>query len=145
VEIFFDTTVLVAASVQGHPYYRRARPALEQVASGRDNGFISVHSLAEVYAALTRLPLQPRIHPLEARRILADNIIPHFQIISISKKEYLDAIDAVANGGWIGGKIYDALLLNCAAKRSLDRIYTFNLADFKQLAPQSLQGIICAP
>jgi predicted nucleic acid-binding protein len=145
VEIFFDTTVLVAASIQGHPHYSRARPALEQVARGRDNGFISVHSLAETYAALTRLPVQPRIHPLEARRILTDNIIPHFEIISISKKEYLEVIDAVANGGWIGGKIYDPLLLHCAAKRPLDRIYTFNLADFKQLAPQSLQGIICAP
>ena len=32
------------------------------------------HSIAEVYAALTRLPVQPRIHPVEAARILTENI-----------------------------------------------------------------------
>jgi hypothetical protein len=37
------------------------------------------------------------------------------------------------------------LLLRCAARCTVERIYTFNLGDFKQLAPASLQGIICAP
>jgi len=35
-------------------------------------------------------------------------------------------------------KIYDALLIRCAAK-CVERIYTFNLGDFKQLAPADLQ------
>ena len=144
-DIFFDTTVLVAASVQDHPHYNRAWPAFHRVAKKKDKGFISVHSIAEVYATLTRLPVQPRIHSLEARRIVADNIISHFEIIPIGKKDYAEALDAVANGGWIGGKIYDALLLRCATKHRLDRIYTFNLGDFKQLAPPGLHGIICAP
>jgi predicted nucleic acid-binding protein len=121
VDIFFDTTVLVAASVQGHPHYARARPALQRVARGLDKGFISVHSLAEVYAALTRLPLKPRIYPLEALRILTDNIMPHLEIIPIGKKDYVEALNAVGNGGWSGGKIYDALLLCSATKNPVER------------------------
>jgi predicted nucleic acid-binding protein len=143
--VFFDTTVLVAASEKSHPHYSRARPALQRVASGQDKGSISVHSIAEVYAVLTRLPVQPRIHPFEALRILTDNILPHFEVIPISKRDYFEALNTVGNGGWSGGKIYDALLLSSAAKCAADRIYTFNLGDFKQLAPPSLQGIICAP
>lgn len=100
---------------------------------------MSVHSIAEVYAALARLPVQPRIHPLEALRILSDNIMPHFVIIPISKKDYLEALNTVGNGGWSGGKIYDALLLCCAAKNPVERLYTFNITDFKQLAPPGLQ------
>jgi hypothetical protein len=50
-----------------------------------------------------------------------------------------------ANGGWIGGKIYDALLLCCAAKVDVDRVYTFNLNDFQRLTPTSLKSKICAP
>jgi len=145
VEIFFDTTVLVAASEQGHPHYTRAWPALRRVAAGQDKGFMSVHSIAEVYASLTRLPVQPRIHPLEAVRIVTDNILAHFEVVPIGKEDYMEALNTVGGGGWSGAKIYDALLLRCAARCAVERIYTFNLGDFKQLAPTSLKAIICAP
>jgi predicted nucleic acid-binding protein len=116
VEIFFDTTVLVAASEQSHPHYARAWPALRRVAAGQDKGFMSVHSIAEVYASLTRLPVQPRIHPLEAVRIVTDNILAHFEVVAIGKEDYMEALNTVGSGGWSGAKIYDALLLRCAAR-----------------------------
>jgi predicted nucleic acid-binding protein len=136
VDIFFDTTVLVAASEQSLPHYAQARPALLRIAAGQDKGFMALHSIAEVFAALTRLPVQPRIHPMEAARIVTENILTYFHLVSLN---------TMASGGWIGGKIYDALLLRCAARCSVERIYTFNLGDFKQLAPADLQEKICAP
>lgn len=51
----------------------------------------------------------------------------------------------MSSAGWPGAKIYDALLLRCAEKCPAQRIYTFNLWDFKQLAPNHLQNKICAP
>src|SRR5208282_581917 len=90
-DVFFDTTVLVAASEQSHPHYAQARPALLRVAAGQDRGFMSAHSIAEVYAALTRLPVQPRINPIEAARIVAENILPHFEVITLSKDDYEEA------------------------------------------------------
>ena len=144
-DIFFDTTVLVAASEQSHPHYAQARPALLRVAAGHDKGFIGQHSIAEVFAALTRLPVQPRIHPVEAARIVAGNILPHFEVVPIDKEDYLEAMNIMASGGWSGAKIYDALLLCCAAKCEVERIYTLNLGDFRQLAPPGLQEKICMP
>lgn len=144
-DIFFDTTVLVAASERSHPHYAQARPALLRVAAGKDKGYISEHSIAEVYAALTRLPVQPRIHPSEAARLVAENIMPYFEVVAIAKKDYLAAVNTMGNGGWRGAKIYDALLLGCAARCGAQRIYTFNLADFRELAPAALQDKICAP
>jgi predicted nucleic acid-binding protein len=145
VDIFFDTTVFVAASEQSHPHYAQARPALLRVAAGQDKGFMGLHSIAEVFAALTRLPVQPRIHPVEAARIVTDNILPHFEAVSLVKRDYLEALNTMASGGWVGAKIYDVLLLRCAARCEVVRIYTFNIADFKQLAPAALQEKICAP
>jgi predicted nucleic acid-binding protein len=145
VDVFFDTTVLVAASEQSHPHYAQARPALLRVVTGQDKGFIGLHSLAEVYAVLTRLPVQPRIHPVEAARIVTDNILPHFEVVPLAKEDYLEALHTMGNGGWIGAKIYDALLLRCAARCAVERIYTFNLGEFRQLAPAALQGNICTP
>ena len=37
------------------------------------------------------------------------------------------------------------LVTNGAGKRAVHRIYTFNLADFRLLAPVSLRGKICVP
>jgi len=145
VDIFFDTTVLVAASAQSHPHYAQARPALLRVAAGRDKGFMGQHSIAEVFAVLTRLPVQPRILPVEAARILTENILPHFAAVPLDKEDYMAAMNAMADGGWSGAKIYDALLLRCAVKSAAKRIYTFNLGDFRQLAPPALQAKICAP
>ena len=144
-DIFFDTTVFVAASEQSHPHYAQARPALLRVAARQDKGFMGLHSIAEVFAALTRLPVQPHIHPVEAARIVTDNILPHFEVISLGKRDYLGALNTMASGGWVGAKIYDALLLHCAARHAVERFYTFNLGDLKQLAPAGLQEKICAP
>ena len=144
-EIFFDTTILVAASEHSHPHYTQARPALLRVARGQDKGFIGAHSIAEVYAVLTRLPVQPRVHPVEAARIIIENILTHFEVVTVDQEDYLEALETVANAGWIGAKIYDALLLRCTAKCEAERIYTFNLEDFRQLAPATLQEKICSP
>ena len=143
--IFFDTTVLVAASVQDHPHHVQALPAVRRVQHRQDKGFISVHSITEVYATLTRLPVRPRIHPVEAQRILVEDLLPYFDTVSIDQSDYVNTLSNIATHGWIGAKIYDALLLSCAAKCVADRIYTFNLGDFRALASPELLGKICAP
>ena len=135
----------MAASAQCHPHYTRAWSAVRRVASGDDQGFIGAHSIAEAYAALTRLPVWPRIHPVEAERIIVENLLRHFEVILIDKADYVDALTSVASKGWMGPKIYDALLLSCAAKCAADRIYTFNLRDFQALASGETLAKICAP
>ncbi|HVN90068.1 MAG TPA: PIN domain-containing protein [Candidatus Binataceae bacterium] len=98
-KVFFDTRVTVAASEQSHPYYQQARLALDRVAARKDRGYISVHTIAEVYAVLMRLPVQPRIHPAEAAQILQTNILPFFESVSIIKKTYAEALRLVVAGG----------------------------------------------
>jgi predicted nucleic acid-binding protein len=143
--LFFDTTVLVASSSQAHPHFAQASEAVARVVAGKDKGFVSQHSVAEMYAALTRLPVLPRIHPLEAARMIRENILQHFHLIPLVKEDYVEALKMVSSAGWPGAKIYDALLLRCAEKCPAQRIYTFNLSDFKQMAPSRLQPKICSP
>jgi|SRR5271165_5099054 len=143
--LFFDTTVLVASSSEAHPHYAQAAPAVARVVAGKDKGYIGQHSIAEMYAALTRMPVLPRIHPLEAARIIRENVLAHFQTVPVAQADYEAAMTMVASQGWPGAKIYDALLLRCAEKTPAQRIYTFNLKDFKQMAPDHLQPKICAP
>ena len=66
-------------------------------------------------------------------------------LVAATEAEYLHALAAVQDNGWPGAKIYDALLLACAARSGAERIYTFNLVDFRGLAPAELKERICAP
>ena len=47
----------------------------------------------------------------------------------MGRKDYTEALRVVGDGGWPGAKIYDTLLIGCAARSGAERIYTFNLAD----------------
>jgi len=142
--VFCDTSVLVAGCVRRHPHFPRARAVLESVAGEHDEGFISCHSLAETYSALTSLPLVPRVLPAEAERIIQGNLLAHFRTIAVTKAMYDRAIDACVRQSLPGGKVYDGLLLECARKAKCQRIYTFNVEDFRRLAPH-LEAAIVAP
>jgi predicted nucleic acid-binding protein len=130
--VFCDTSVLVAACIRQHPHYERARPLLESVAGGKQLGVISLHSLAEAYSALTSVPVIPRILPSEAKTI------------AMTPEMYERAVEVCSERGLGGGKVYDALLIECARHSQADRIYTFNLADFRRLAPD-LADRVAAP
>lgn len=77
--------------------------------------------------------------------MISRNLLPHFEILTIEAVDYLSARGVVSSPGWSGAKIYDALLLRCAEKCGADRIYTFNLVDFRQLAQEEIRAKICMP
>ncbi|MFZ5806339.1 MAG: type II toxin-antitoxin system VapC family toxin [Verrucomicrobiota bacterium] len=140
--VFFDTSVLVAASIQKHPHFPRAFGAMKQVAQKRAQGFVSAHSLAETYSTLTALPLAPRIHPMEAKRIIVENILKYFRVISLSSRDYRSVISYLAQQGFTSGAIYDALLIRCAEKKSCAYVYTFNVEHFQRIAPALSEKIV---
>jgi predicted nucleic acid-binding protein len=138
---YFDTAVLVAASVADHPHHSQAIAALQMVRKKDIIGHISGHGLSEAYAVLTRTPFIPPIYPVEAWKLLSENVLPDFQIVTLTPAMYRETIQECAESGWIGGRIYDALHLRCAKKAACDRIYTFNVRHFRQLAPDWAERI----
>jgi predicted nucleic acid-binding protein len=139
--VYFDTAVLVAASVGGHPHHSQSVLALESVMKKRFEGHVSGHGLSEVYAVLTRTPFSPAIYPEEAWKLLHANILPYFEIVTITPQMYRETIRECAENGWMGGRVYDALHLRCARKSDCERIFTFNVRHFQQLAPDLTQRI----
>lgn len=143
-KVYVDTNVLVAASVQAHPHHARAFELVSSIKNGAVQGCISTHGLAEFYAVLTRAPFSPRVHSAEVSRFLEDNIVPHFELVTLSADDYKQVLSGSAMAGLVGGIVYDALHLECARKAGCDRIFTFNTKDFRALAPD-LTNKISAP
>lgn len=144
-KVYLDTNVLVAASVQDHPHHVQAFDLVKAVKEGTLHGSISTYGLAEFYSALTRAPFTPRVHPAEAGRFLDDNVLPYFELIALSASDYKAVLRSCTNAGLIGGMVFDALHLHSARKAGCERIYTFNVKDFRALAPFELSGKIAAP
>lgn len=136
-KILFDTSVLVAAIVESHPMHSRALPWLQQVNSeeATDNFFVASHTLAELYAVLTTLPLKPKISPLTARRLIHENIETSARIVSLSSSDYWDTLKEMSELGLTGGMIYDALIAKAAKKSKVERLLTFNYDDFTRVWP----------
>jgi predicted nucleic acid-binding protein len=142
---YFDTSVLVSAAVTHHPHNSPALGVLEELIHRKHRGFISAHSLTEVYSVLTRTPFKPPLYPSEAWQIIGDMILPHMEMVTLAPKEYQEVVHNCAASGWAGARIHDAVHLRCAQKANCDRIYTFNVKDLRALAPSGLAGKISAP
>ncbi|MHC1765198.1 MAG: type II toxin-antitoxin system VapC family toxin [Verrucomicrobiia bacterium] len=144
-KVFLDTNLIVASVIGQHEHHERAYGVLDRVHSGKDEGFVSAHGLAEVYAVLTKLPAPFRHTPEQALLSVEENIIKHFKITSLTATDYTGVILEAALAGVQGGTIYDAVLVKCAAKAEVEKIFTLNVRHFRSVARRSLQAQILAP
>lgn len=130
---FFDTSVLVAAFWRGHNDHE-ASLALVAAASKKKSA-CALHTLAEVYATMTALPVRDVILPEQAL-LFVQEVRDRFTIVALDENEYVSTIEQAAERGFTSGRIYDALLLRCAAKIRAEAIYTWNLKHFKAIDPR---------
>jgi len=133
--VFLDTNVLVAAVVKQHVFHERSFAVLDRVHAGKDEGFVSAHSLAEVYSVLTNLPTPYRHTPEQGLLSIEENVFKHFKTIALLGNEYATLIRDAVGYRIQGGEIYDALLLKAASKAAVDRVFTLNLKHFRPISP----------
>ena len=141
-KVLLDTSVLVAALVEPHPDHERALPWLTKAKTKSGETVISSHSIAELYAVLTTLPVSPKISSGLAWRLISESIEPRVSIVSLTASEYLATVKHLSNLGLSGGVMYDALIVKAAQKGGVDRIVTFNTNDFKRIWPEGASRVI---
>lgn len=130
---FFDTSVLIAAVLVQHPHHQ---PSLAvYLKAEKSNACCAAHSLAEMYATLTRLPGRQRLDGEQVLQLL-DGIREQLTIINLDEKDYYAAIASAAAKGLLGGTVYDALLGYCALKAKATTIYTWNTDHFLRLGSE---------
>jgi predicted nucleic acid-binding protein len=136
VKVFFDTSVLVAALVREHPRHEPAFDRLRRTCSGPDTMLTSGHTLAELFAVLTTLPVSPRIAPGAAARLIGESVETHAEIVTLAPADYRETVRRLGDLGLSGGIIYDALACCAAVRAKADLILTFNTKDFRRAWPE---------
>ena len=128
---FFDTNVLVAATVQEHIHHDACNRRIARIA--RTGGACAMHSLAEAYTTLTRAT-RYAMPPSDALRVI-EYASKTFKIVSLTSTEYIRTLESAALMGLAGPIVYDALLIACARKIGAKAIYTNNIKHFRQVGP----------
>jgi predicted nucleic acid-binding protein len=130
---FFDTSVLIAAFWGGHANHEAS---IKQFAGAEKNhSSCATHTLAEVYATMTALPVKPLIPP-EQVLLFVEEVRKRLSLVSLEPEEYYETIRRAADRGITSGRIYDALLVSCAAKSKAEIIYTWDVKHFHSIAPE---------
>jgi predicted nucleic acid-binding protein len=142
VRILFDTSLLVAAVVEGHSAHAVAFSWLQRVKDKADAGVVAAHSLAELYSILTRLPVRPSISPEMAREVITVNVLDICEVVALSAADYVTLLTHLAGLKIAGGAVYDALLLHAARKADVDQVVTLNPHDFRRVYPALADKIV---
>ena len=135
--VVFDTSVLVAALVEQHPLHERAFPWVRRMKEQELEARVTTHTLAELYAVLTRLPVRPRMAPGMARRLVRESVEQVARVEAITPTDYQRVLDDMAELDLSGGVIYDAIVARVARRLAADALLTFNRKDFLRVWPGS--------
>lgn len=103
-------------------------------------GACGAHSLAEVYAVMTALPVRPSLAPDQVI-LFIEQIPSRLKVIALDDGEYMGVLRELAGRSVSGGRCYDGLLLGCARKSKAETIYTWNKRHFDRLAPDLAERI----
>jgi predicted nucleic acid-binding protein len=136
---FLDTSIIVAAALKPHIHHQRSLPLI--LSASPSTSFCSVHTIAEVYSVVTRLPKPLRQAP-ETVNLFLDALGRRVSFISLSDAEYMDTVERLSRLRIAGGRIYDALLLACARKVKAEKIFTWNVNHFRAIASDLSSNIV---
>jgi predicted nucleic acid-binding protein len=142
VKALIDTSTLIAALLPDHVHHNAALPWLSKAKSGAFEFVCSAHSLAELYAVLTRLPRTPLISPDDAWRLIQENVIDHARVHSLSGDEYATLIATLSREKIVGAAVYDALIARVGELAAVDFLVTLNVTDFQRLWPAGAGRIV---
>lgn len=131
-KVLFDTSVLVAAMLEEHPHHSKCFAWLQRVRAEEIEGFISTHSIAELYSVLTRFPRTRRINPELARRLIVENL-KRFEKVALTVEDYEATMARMVSLNLPGGGVFDGLIAQAALKAGVDVLLSLNPNDFTRL------------
>jgi predicted nucleic acid-binding protein len=134
--VLLDTSVLLAGMIEGHSHHAVALPWLQRVKGHELEGVVAAHSLAELYAILTALPLRVRIPATAAWQLIQENVLEDFEAVTLADTEYYTVLRNLSLCGGLGDVVSEALIARAAAKAGVDFLITLYPEDFRRVWPQ---------
>ena len=134
-KVLMDTSTLIAAMLPDQVHHAGSQVWLSKAKARVFDFFVSGHSLAEIYAVLTRLPRLPRFSPNEALQLVQDNVSSVATVVTLAGNDYISLIERLVPLKISGGAVYDGVIAKAAELAKVDYLLTLNVAHFHQVWP----------
>lgn len=129
--VFLDTSVLVAGLIDFGPQSARAHSLLHAVAEKTIAPAATAwHCCLEFYSVSTRVPVEYRLAPGDAARLIEEEIFARMSVHDLPGAERLPLLRAAAHDAIGGGRIYDAHIAEVARAAKASVIVTDNRRHF---------------
>lgn len=137
-----DTSCMVAAVCAWHEHHVRAAAQLNRRLHARQRMIVPAPALVETYAVLTRLPPPHRLSPRDALRLLEANFLHGTRLIALDVAAYVALLRRAPGATTAGGRVYDAVIAECAVRGRASSLLTFNQAHFEALAVPGIEVVV---
>jgi predicted nucleic acid-binding protein len=142
---FFDTSVLLAGSIDFGRSSRHALQLMDAVADGRiERPMTAWHCCLEFYSVTTRLPEEYRLEPEVSLRLLREEIFPRFSIHDLPAERREEFLASAVGEGTAGGRIYDAHIAETARQAGARLVATENRRHFTSLLRHGIRVLVSA-
>jgi predicted nucleic acid-binding protein len=129
--VFFDTSVLLAGLVDFGPQSAPAQAILHAVAEKHLTAPATAwHCCLECFSVATRLPPEFRLSPVDALRLLEEEVFGRMAVHDLPSEDRVGFLKAAARDGTAGGRIYDAHIAEVARAARATVIVTDNRRHF---------------
>jgi len=133
---------MVALVCGWHPDHSRLSAEFGRRLSRGEELVVAAPALVEAYSVLTRIPPPYRITPTNALFLLESNFIGERRLVSLLDNAYKSLLRELAGIGIGGGKVYDAVVVECAVQAGVDVLLTMNERHFPELARERLELVV---
>ena len=133
---------MVAILVDFHPGHQAATAEYRARLGRGETLAVAAHSLAEIFAVLTRSPVPLRVSAERALQAIERAFVGQREVVGLDPIEYLTVLRGADSGGVTGGQIYDALIAACARKANVDVLLTYNERHFRRFEGDGLRILV---
>jgi predicted nucleic acid-binding protein len=131
VEVFFDTSVLLAGLIDLGPQSGPAQSILHAVAEKRiERPATAWHCCLEFFSVATRLPPEFRLPPGDAVRLLEEEVFGRMSVHDLPAADRRPMLRLLAEDRVAGGRIYDVHIAEVARAAGARVVVTDNRRHF---------------
>ena len=131
VEVFFDTSVLLAGLIDLGPQSGPAQSILHAVAEKKIRApGTAWHCCLELFSVATRLPPEFRLRPEDAGRLIEEEVFARMPVHDLPAADRLPMLRFLGQDRIAGGRIYDVQIAEVARTAGARVIVTDNRRHF---------------
>ena len=132
----------MAAVCAWHAHHEAAVGEIGRRLRNDEPMLVAAPALIESYAVLTRLPPPHRLAARDAHRLVETNFVEGGKIVTLEARTYRTLLRWLAEAGVTGGRVYDAVIAECALRERGTALLTFNAADFMPFVARGLEVVV---